>query len=293
MNERRSAPTANDVAGDAVPGLRPPIRGTAFAGTLVAIVSPETSGQAVDVLEQLPRSAVRTVLISLGERPDAAPREQAGAILIDDLLPRYLNNAIAYARLSSLPTAAWWRAGDPRILPEVAALVDRLVIDVEDPSSCWPYVPEVARLTSVSELRWARLTRWRDLIAQFFDMPEISSSPGAWDRLEIVAGDQYDARLLAGWLRSRLPGGDRVHVTQRSGNAPLDSMTLSGQDGSLGVRLLPNRDCLETAVRLDGRTETRIVPVGDQRVSSLLREELYVRSRDRAFEDAVREAERL
>jgi glucose-6-phosphate dehydrogenase assembly protein OpcA len=274
------------------PAPRAPARG-AYAGTLVAIVSGETSRAAAETLSQAPLSAVRTVLISLGERHDAAPRQQAGAIVIEDLLPRYLNNAIAYARLSSLPTAAWWRAGDPSILPDVAALVDRLVIDVEDPSRCWAYVPEIARLTSVSELRWARLTRWRHLFAQFFDLPEIAAAPGAWERLETVAGDQYDARLLAGWLRSRLPGGGRIEVSQRPGTGALDSMTLSGPTGTLEVRLLPNQSCLQTAVRLDGRTETRIVPLGDQRLPALLRDELRVRSRDRAYEDAVREAERI
>jgi glucose-6-phosphate dehydrogenase assembly protein OpcA len=268
-------------------------RGKTFAGTLVAIVSGTTNDQAVETLSQLSLSAVRTVLISLGERHDAAPREEAGAILIEDLLPRYLNNAIAYARLSSLPTAAWWRAGDPRILPEVAALVDRLVIDVEDPSPCWEYVPETARLTSVSELRWARLTRWRDLLAQFFDLPEIAAAGGAWDRIETVAGDRYAARLLAGWLRSRLPAGDRLQVTQRPGTSALDSITLSGPTGTLDVRLRSNQRCLQTAVRLEGRTETRIVPLGDQRLPELLKEELRVRSRDRTYEDAVRDAERL
>jgi glucose-6-phosphate dehydrogenase assembly protein OpcA len=265
----------------------------AFVGTLVAIVSAETRAPAVETLSQLSSSAVRTVLISLGDRHDAAPREEAGAILIEDLLPRYLNNAIAYARLSSMPTAAWWRAGDPRILPEVAALVDRLVIDVADPSACWPYVPEIARLTSVSELRWARLTRWRDLFAQFFDLPEIASSRDAWERLEIVAGDPYDARLMAGWFRSRLPHGDQIGVTQQAGNAPLDSVALSGPGGALQVRLLPNRTCLQTAVRLDGRVETRVVPLGNQHPLALLSEELRVRSRDHAYEDAVREAERI
>jgi glucose-6-phosphate dehydrogenase assembly protein OpcA len=293
VNENTSPRPADVAPRTPVPPPRTPVRGTTFAGTLVAIVSDETSRQAVETLSQLSLSAVRTVLISLGESPDAAPREQAGAILIDGLLPRYLNNAIAYARLSSLPTAAWWRAGDPSILLDVAALVDRLVIDVEDPSSCWPYVPEVARLTSVSELRWARLTRWRDLVAQFFDLPEIAAAPGAWERLETVAADPYHARLLAGWLRSRLPGGDRLQVTQRPGRAPLDSLTLSGPNGSVEVRLLPNRSCLQTAVRLNGRTETRIVPLGEQDLPALLREELRVRSRDRAFEDAVREAERI
>ena len=45
-------------------------------------------------------------------------------------------------------------------------------------------------------------------------------------------------------------------------------------------------------MRLDGRVEARVVPLGNQRPLALLGEELRVRSRDRAYEDAVREAER-
>jgi hypothetical protein len=265
-----------------------------FAGTLVAIVSRETRSEAVETFSALSTSAVRTVLISLGDRADAAPHEEGGAVAIEELLPRYLNNAVASLRLSSLPTVAWWRAGEPRILPEVAALVDRLIIDVDDPSACWPFVPRVAPLASVSELRWARLTRWRDLFAQFFDIPEVPARADAFGRLEIVAGDRFDARLLAGWLKARLPGGERLQLVLRDGLAPLDSVTLSGSAGSLGVRLLPNGTCLATSVRL-GQEEisTRVVALGDQRPPALLGEELKVRSRDLAFEEAVREAERI
>ena len=266
-----------------------------FAGTLVAIVSEETRTEAVESLSQLSTGAVRTVLISLGDRADAAPHEEGGAVAIEGLLPQYLNNAVASLRLSSLPTVAWWRAGDPRILPEVAALVDRLIIDVEDPSSCWPFVPTLAPLSSVSELRWARLTRWRDLVAQFFDMPEVPATADAFGGLEIVGRDRFDARLFAGWLKARFPGGDRLQLEFRDGGAaPLETVTLSGQAGSLEVRLLPNGNCLQTSLRL-GREEmsTRVVALGDQRAPALLREELRVRSRDLAFEEAVREAERI
>ena len=271
--------------------MKPP----SFAGTLVAIVSQQTRREVVQTLSEMSTSAVRTVLISLGDRADTAPQEQEGNVEIDGLLPRYLNNAVASSRLSSLPTVAWWRAGDPRILPEVAALVDRVIIDVDDPSPCWPFVPGLASLASVSELRWGRLTRWRDLLAQFFDIPEVPATADAFNRLEVVAGDRFDARLLAGWLKARLPGGERLQVVLRNdGVAPLDAVTLSGGAGHLSVRLLPTGNCLETAVRLgDEQTSTRVVPLGDQRSAALLRDELRIRSRDLAFEQAVLEAERI
>jgi glucose-6-phosphate dehydrogenase assembly protein OpcA len=265
-----------------------------FTGTVVAIVSQQTKQDAAHVLSELSTTAVRTVLISLGDRRDAAPRDEEGAIVIEGLVPQYLNNAVASLRLSSLPTLAWWRAGDPRMLPEVAALVDRLVIDVEDPATCWPMIPAIAPLASVSELRWARLTRWRDLIAQFFDMPDVRASADGFDRLGIVAGDRHDARLVAGWLKARLPGGERLRLDLRGGAAPLDAVALSGSAGSLTVRLVGNHRCLETEVRLgSGQPSTRVVALGDQRPLTLLREEVRVRSRDLAYEEAAAAAEKL
>ena len=77
-------------------------------------------------------------------------------------------------------------------------------------------LPEVARLArhrvAITDLNWARLTHWRELVAQFFDVP-------AWrpflDRITgIRAGFAVDmdgrdihpsqALLLLGWLSSRL-----------------------------------------------------------------------------------------
>jgi glucose-6-phosphate dehydrogenase assembly protein OpcA len=146
----------------------------------------------------------------------------------------------------------------------------------------------------VSDLRWTRLTRWRDLIAQFFDMPEVRASLTAFDRFESVGSDAHDGRLLGGWLRARLPGGEQLQVvTKPGGPERLQSVRLAGPAGSLQVRLLPNGTCLETTVEMrEGHASSRVVALGDQRLLALLGEELRVRSRDLAFEDAVREAGR-
>jgi hypothetical protein len=69
---------------------------------------------------------------------------------------------------------------------------------------------------------------------------------------------------------------------------------LSGPEGAVSVRLLANGTCLETAVEMAaGPSSSRVVTLGDQQLAALLGEELRVRSRDHAFEDAVREAARL
>ena len=49
----------------------------------------------------------------------------------------YLNNAVAALRLSSLPTAVWWRGGNPEMLEGVANLADRMILDAEEPADVW------------------------------------------------------------------------------------------------------------------------------------------------------------
>ena len=153
------------------------------------------------------RSAVRTILITLGDNPQPPIEAQQDVITIRQIVPRYLNNAVASLRLSSLPSIAWWRGGEVSLLPDLAALVDRLVLDAQDPRDAWAIVPQLAPMTMVSDLRWTALTRWRNLMAQFFDVPAVRESSGSFSRLEISAGDLFAARLYAGWLTARLPEG--------------------------------------------------------------------------------------
>jgi glucose-6-phosphate dehydrogenase assembly protein OpcA len=263
-----------------------------FTATVVAVVSPQSKDGLVATLSGLSRAGLRVVVISLGDDPEPARRDQDGAIVIEGLLPKYLDNAVASLRLSSLPTLAWWRADDPEILTSLAALVDRVVLDVEDPSRFWPLVPDIAAVASVSDVRWARLTRLRELLAQFFDIPQVRASASIFDAVRIAGRDPFQARLAAGWLRSRLPAGKRLSVRfERGVSAPVESLQLSGENVTLGIRLLPDSTCMETSAQIGAApASVRVVAGGDPRPESLIAEELRVRSRDLAFEDAVRAA---
>jgi glucose-6-phosphate dehydrogenase assembly protein OpcA len=266
-----------------------------FTATVIAIVTPETSGGIVAALSALSRAGVRPVLISLGDSPEPVRRDEDTAIVIEGLLPKYLDNAVAYLRLSSLPTLGWWRAEDPEILKGLAAQVDRVVLDADDPSDLWPLVPDIAALAPVSDMRWTRLTRWRELLAQFFDVPEVRAAADSFDELRIAGSDPHATRLLAGCLRSRLPAGERlsVHIDTHE-SSPIGSVRLSGRRGSLAARVMSNGTCVETTVEVaETQTSRRVVPAADRRPEALVAEELRVRSRDRAFEDAVRSAQQL
>lgn len=263
----------------------------AEASTLVVVTSGSAGEEVHAVLDTLVRtSGVRPVVVTLGA--EAAPQrsDRDGTTVIEGLVPRYLNNAVASLRLSSLPAIAWWREPRTDGLMELADLIDRLVLDVDEPARMWALVPELSKRTAVSDLRWSALTRWRDLFAQFFDLPDVRAAAESFTRLEIVGSDASSGRLLGGWIRSRLPGGERleVSVTIEEGPVRLRSLRLAGESAALSLRLLPNDICIETVATLAGVSPcSRVVPAGDQHIAALMGQELRVRSRDIAFEDAV------
>jgi glucose-6-phosphate dehydrogenase assembly protein OpcA len=269
----------------------------ALTATVIAVSDARRLAETAAALAALRgRSAVRTILISLGSNPQPAVDARPDSVSIEDLVPRYLNNAVASLRLSSLPSIAWWRGVDVAVLPDLAGLVDRLVLDAEDPTQTWAAVPGIVPLTVVSDLRWTRLTRWRNLMAQFFDVPAVRSSIETFATLDIAAGDMYTARLFAGWMKSRLPGGDRIVVTfsDAGGAVPMQSVALGGSSHRLVLELAGHAGCIRTLIETGGRTTaSRVGPVGDQAPESLMADELRVPARDLAFEAALQAAMEL
>ena len=267
-----------------------------LAATVVAIVPDGHHAEAAATLIALRRtSAIHAIVISLGTRGDAPREDQDGVVVFTGLLPRYLNNAVASLRLSSLPSLGWWRAPEVEPIRDLAVLVDRLVLDRTDPIEQWRTIPALAALTAVSDLRWARLTRWRELLAQFLDLPDVRAAGTPFDAAELSGSDPADAALFAGWLKARLPGGADLRVDRVTGtHAPLERVQLTGPAGCVTLALLPGSACVQTSLDTGMRpSSTRIVPAGDAPLEVLLRGELRIRVRDLAFEDAAREASAL
>lgn len=118
-----------------------------------------------------------------------------------------------------LPVFLWWTGTPPRDarrLDDLVALADRFIVDSADFARADQTLPEVARLrrlgVGITDLNWARLTHWRELVAQFFDV-------ASWrPYLDVVTGIRIgfavdmdgraihpsQALLLLGWLASRL-----------------------------------------------------------------------------------------
>lgn len=264
--------------------------GMALTATIVVAGPAPRLAEAAHALSNLKDVGVRAVLISYGDNPAPPVRVWRHTVALEGLCARYLNNAVAALRLSSLPTLVWWRGGAVENLEGLAKLADRLVLDAEDPRDGWAAVESLVQRTAVSDLRWTRLTRWRALMAHFFDIAEVRDAASGFRTLSVEGSDRHAARLFAGWLVSSLNSRERIRPDLREtpGVPPIEAVALGDGAQELTLRLASSRTCVEATARLRGLAPaSRIVSVGDQELATLLGEELRIRSRDLAFERAV------
>jgi hypothetical protein len=263
----------------------------ALVATVVAVGPIERLNAAAEALQTLGDSGtVRGILISEGDDPAPKPRVAGNTVAFHGLKPSYVNNAVAALRLSSLPTLVWWRGGKPETLDALADLADRIVLDEEEPEAIWARAVSLFEDSAFSDLRWVRLTQWRALMAHFFDIPEVQAAAGHFTHLKIRAGDPLSAELFGAWLTSSVQFAKsfQVDITDESGGACLHEVRLGDGDQEL-VLCLAGRTCLETSVAVRGhRAASRIVSLGDERLTTLLDDELRIRARDMAFERAVK-----
>ncbi len=128
--------------------------------------------------------------------------------------------------VSDLATFLWWR-DDVRVSDKafnsLLRASDRLVIDSAEFADPLSNLAEVNKLfteenkrsqgqVGISDINWARLTLWRGLLADFYDVPACQELLEEIDyvRIDYVAPAQSptsvapQALLIAGWLASRL-----------------------------------------------------------------------------------------
>ena len=122
-----------------------------------------------------------------------------------------------------LPVFLWWTGTPPhdaRRFDDLVAIADRLIVDSADfarPDRTLPVIASLAatqhgRRFGITDLNWARLTPWRELIAAFFDVeawrPCLDEIVGARVGFSVDMDGRdihpSQALLLVGWLASRL-----------------------------------------------------------------------------------------
>jgi glucose-6-phosphate dehydrogenase assembly protein OpcA len=118
--------------------------------------------------------------------------------------------------ISDLPVFLRWRGEPPwgaQELDQLVGVTDRLIVDsTEWDDLPFPYrkLAELFDRTAVSDIAWARTSRWRALLATLW--PDIANVGTVR-----VTGTRAQALLIAGWLRSRL---DREDVELEHVDAP-------------------------------------------------------------------------
>lgn len=261
----------------------------ALVATVIVVGPPERLVPAADAIEHLGDMGVRAIFISEGTQAEPVARVTETAVAVSGLSPDYLNNAVAALRLSSLPAAVWWRGGSTSAFSDLADLADRVIMDIDRPDDLWATAVRLFDRTALTDLRWAALTRWRAALAHLFDLPNVRRGAANLTRVTIDGGDPASARLFAGWLKSSLPWPAGATLDIRGAAAgqasPLECVTLDCGGVSVHLKLREGRACLEASAGA-GETE-RVVPMGESSLSSLIGEELGVRTRDLAFERAL------
>lgn len=144
---------------------------------------------------------------------------------------RALKNTLPIVLKAHLPVYLWWigdmKGTDDPTFRDMVELCQRVIVDSatflqseEDIRTLAGYDRETPQV-AFSDLNWGRLTSWRQLVAQFFDMPEYLSFLAGVEHIEVEhaaaplastgsteAGETSPnptaALLLASWLKARL-----------------------------------------------------------------------------------------
>lgn len=114
---------------------------------------------------------------------------------------------------SGVPTILWWsgmREDSRPIFDALLPLAETLLFDSSGATADATVIRRVAAFHAdhptvvLRDLAWLRLGPWQDLIANFFDDPNLLSELFSIRRLAIASGSDAEAFYLGGWLASRL-----------------------------------------------------------------------------------------
>jgi glucose-6-phosphate dehydrogenase assembly protein OpcA len=168
-----------------------------------------------------------------------------------DLIP----GAVRPLLEAELPMILWW-TGDPRsheaLFRDLADECSRLVLDLPDPGADIDVIrlgldPAICPFSR--DVAWFGLTRWRELVAQFFDPPCPSEALGRIDSVHIAAVAREADRTprIAVWLAAWLAGQLGWKPQGRPGSNTSSSETVLhaeflGPQGAITVRITTTPD---------------------------------------------------
>jgi glucose-6-phosphate dehydrogenase assembly protein OpcA len=220
---------------------------------------------------------------------------------------RHLASLATPLLIPDLPVILWW-PGRPQfdnpLFDDLCELADRLVVDTDEgfDDADLTRLLAVARRqrarASIGDLNWARLIAWRHVAAQFFDMPGMLTRLSHIHGVSIFHGNDgstAQARLLGGWIRSRMatvgldvPLEFRVDDSHDHGVCRFLIYT-GGDDGPARFSMTRRRGGrLSSQVRIgDQDLAERTVRLESREPEELLSIELTLPGHDLLFEQAL------
>lgn len=208
-----------------------------------------------------PRYDVRVELKEqIGDKEDANLRFEVITIGADRREVGHLASLVTPLLAADLPDFLWWPGGDfvhSSLFDDLLPVVDRLIVDtahlgrdIHALTALRSVMTEDSGSPIVGDFTWLRLEPWRQLIAQFFDSPDVQRSLQTIDQVTIhYAETRQDgssglaaALLMAGWFGSRLgwQAIDPLERQKRGGFwAPLRASD-EGRGRDIELRLIPD-----------------------------------------------------
>ncbi len=249
-----------------------------------------------------------------------------------------LPSAALPLRVSDLPTFLWWRdavVSNQKVFSNLLQASDRLMIDSAEFAKPLQELAAVNMIfqqdfgtpVGISDLNWARLTSWRGLLADFYDVPTYRAALDAIDNVRIsYVSPQADATaiapqalLMAGWLASRLQwtmkdkppvqDDERMvfEVSSQSGQtiavellrvkeiaikpgrlAGVELQRRKDDAASFKVERSPDRERVLTEANLGADVQHgRVLPVRNRSTAQLLSREMEILCNDQIYQEAL------
>jgi glucose-6-phosphate dehydrogenase assembly protein OpcA len=308
----------------------------ASVNNMVVVTRSRSAGQrALATIESLGARAPSRCVVLIADPPSERQRVRSWArvahhrhaeggseviweevIVQTNVEPRHLPAVVLPLLLPELPVFTYWEGTPPfsdEVFDELSSVTDRLIVDS---ASFTDQPADLARLAqaaqvlrpALSDCVWARLTAWRELLADPFNGPPLRGTAWRARRLTVEAVDLAAGFQLTGWLASRLDwrleeayGSDDLYtaryrtrtgecnarIASTLGSASLTRVELAvgTDDGEATVRVEATPSHLLTTVRAPGHPTARRFGVGSEH--NPLAAELEVFGRERVFEAAL------
>lgn len=190
-----------------------------------------------------------------------ALRFETITISADPKVAGHLASLVSPLLMSELPTFLWWPSGDfssSPVFEDLVEIVDRLIVDSAQLGNDAETVAQLRTLLDdeddpwVGDFTWVRLQPWCNLIAQFFDPPEMQRHLKAVTQVNIAYAETREDRgsgfaaalLMIGWLASRLNWEVLEPLERRKAggwSAPLRAVDKDGKPRDVQVRLVTDQ----------------------------------------------------